>query len=665
MILALATELVHLPGKPAGALALFRAAFAQPPLLLVLAVLPALALLALWARRQRRLALTHFGLSGLTTAALASGRGLFVRLPRALGRLCLLFGLLGLCVGLAGPRWGRDWGQTATPRRDLVVVLDCSGSMRAEVPSRLERARRALLDLTASLRQRGGHRVALVTFAGKARLVCPLTHDLDHFREAVEAIDLTNPSLDLEAESGPSGTRIGQALLVALSAWDQPMRASRDLLLLSDGDDPAGDGEWRTGIARARAEGVPIHCVGLGDPDEERPIPLGKGWLMHEGRPVTSRLKEAPLREIAGDTGGTLVLAGTRRLALGEHYLTASAGRSKPAEGGEDAADAMPVLRQRYFWFLLPAFVLLSASLVFPGLARSWPRHLPGGQRSPGFACLFLGAALALGAATAPGPGPEALLREGNAAFQRGDHAGAIALYEQAEARATNPGLVAFNLASAKYHLALSQDSPSPLLREAEQLYRCCLGADDPRRPRAWYGLGNCLLRRETAEDLRAAIACYEHCLGDRDSDQRLRKDAAYNRQRARLQLAQLQVQAGSTEEPPGEESNNTPKRLPDKQPGTTETPGAGDGSEGARPDERTGTTPAKVGPGEQPIQTDAPPAPGAGSLPPVPDQANLSPLAREDAVEHLKRAAQRILEEGQTHRASKGRKTAAGVRDW
>jgi hypothetical protein len=115
-------------------------------------------------------------------------------------------------------------------------------------------------------------------------------------------------------------------------------------------------------VARAKAEGVPVHCVGVGDPEEEHFIPLGRQeWLVHEGKYVTTRLKEAPLREIAGKTGGDLALPGQRPLALGEHYLGLVAG--KPQRG--DAA-GLPAPRLRYAWLLLPAFVLLSLTLVLP-----------------------------------------------------------------------------------------------------------------------------------------------------------------------------------------------------------------------------------------------------------------------------------------------------------
>src|SRR5262249_35433364 len=142
-------------------------------------------------------------------------------------------GMACLGLGMAGPQWGRDWSQSAAPGRDLVVVLDTSWSMFAEQPSRLERARTALGNLAAELRVRGGHRVALVVFAGKAQLACPVTHDLDHFAGVVGEIDLQAPDPDLVG--GSHGTRIGAALERALEAHDGPNPDARDLILLSDG----------------------------------------------------------------------------------------------------------------------------------------------------------------------------------------------------------------------------------------------------------------------------------------------------------------------------------------------------------------------------------------------------------------------------------------------
>ncbi len=323
--------------------------FTHPLLLLALWALPVLSVLAVLAagRRQRSL----IALGGLVTGVVLARQ----RASRLRG-LLLWLGLTCLGVGMAGPRYGRDWSQSAAPGRDLVVVLDQSRSMYAEAPSRLERARTALIDLADTLRRRGGHRVALVVFAGQARVVCPLTHDLDHFKDRVVGLDLDAPDPSLGA-----GTRIGAGLVLGVEAHEGRSWRARDLLLLSDGDDPARDGEWRRGIDRARAEGIAVHCVALGDSSQGHLIRDGKGWLSYDGKEVKTRLEAAPLLEITRRTGGQYILAGTQRVALGEYYLDLAS-----RAGDEDSPENLPVYRQRQNWFLLPAFVFLAVALLVP-----------------------------------------------------------------------------------------------------------------------------------------------------------------------------------------------------------------------------------------------------------------------------------------------------------
>src|SRR5581483_8589399 len=159
-----------------------RNAFAHPWLLATLPALIALAVLAWRSRRVRRRLSAELGWE--------DSRRLVKKWPGFLAGLSTGLGLLLLGVGSAGPQWGWDWEQTAAPSRNVVVVLDRSRSMLAEKPTRLARARTALLDWTAHLRQRdNGVRLGLIVFAAKAKLVCPLTADYDHFREAVAAID--------------------------------------------------------------------------------------------------------------------------------------------------------------------------------------------------------------------------------------------------------------------------------------------------------------------------------------------------------------------------------------------------------------------------------------------------------------------------------------------
>jgi Ca-activated chloride channel family protein len=345
-----------------------RQAFVHPDALCLLALLPALGLVALLAARRRRKALAQLGDPFAVRALTAPPRW------QRLRSLCWTLGLTLLVVGVAGPRWGRDWNQPAAPGRDLVIVLDLSRSMLAEdvLPSRQERAKQALRDLSFALQRRGGHRLALVAFAARPRLVCPLTHDLDHFREALAGLDaaLPPPELRPTAES-PSGTRIGAALELAAEAHDERFRGFQDILMISDGDDPARDEEWRAGAEAARRLGIPVHTVGVGNPDADSPIPLGPDqYLQHQRQPVRTRLHERPLREIARLTDGTYTPARTQVLPLAELFRERLEVRAER----DEAEDVLPAYRLRYAWFLGPAALLLATEMLLGRRRKTTPR---------------------------------------------------------------------------------------------------------------------------------------------------------------------------------------------------------------------------------------------------------------------------------------------------
>jgi Ca-activated chloride channel family protein len=339
--------------------------FANPRALTLLAVLPALALLALLARRRRAKALARLG------SILAFGSSLALRDRLApLRGLCFTTGLTLLIVGIAGPQWGRDWARAA-PGRDLVIVLDMSRSMTAESPSRFERAKNALADLADTLQKRGGHRVALVAFAGRAKVVCPLTHDYDHFRKALNDLDAADLPDDLRpVNSSDSGTRIGAGLATAAALHDERSRGFQDILLISDGDDPIQDNEWQEGVTAAHEKGIPVHTVGVGDPDHGSPIPTEEGPLTNGDQEISTRLIEKPLEDIARLTGGTYTPAHTKALPLGQLFRERI--ESRPGHEDDQGVDSLQVYQQRYVWFLGAALFLLAMEL---GLGRR--RALP------------------------------------------------------------------------------------------------------------------------------------------------------------------------------------------------------------------------------------------------------------------------------------------------
>lgn len=270
-----------------------------------------------------------------------------------------------LVVASAGPRWGYDPEPETAAGRDIVVLLDVSRSMNAEdvLPSRLDRAKQALGALADAVQKRGGHRLALVAFAGQARVICPLTPDYDHFRADLADLEPGDPLLAPRPAGGgySSGTRMGLGLHKALELHDPRLRNDQAILMISDGDDPLHDDEWRAGAAQARTLGVAVVTVGIGVPDKESPIydPAGRP-LLHNGKEIRTRLKEKPLEEIARITGGLYLPARTDPPPLEEwfrRYIQSGADRSA-------GKDVLPALRQRYPWFCAVALVLLTLALV-------------------------------------------------------------------------------------------------------------------------------------------------------------------------------------------------------------------------------------------------------------------------------------------------------------
>jgi hypothetical protein len=152
---------------------------------------------------------------------------------------------------------------------DLVLVLDTSGSMASNDPSKLRvAASRALID---ALDDRD--RVGLVTFADSARMQSDVIHDKDRIRAALGSVGASG------------GTNITHAMEVALRILavdpDEPLR-EQAIVLLTD-----GVGDYDRGLTgQAASRGIRVYTVGLGRATDE-----------------------ALLNEIAEGTGGRFFLA--------------------------------------------------------------------------------------------------------------------------------------------------------------------------------------------------------------------------------------------------------------------------------------------------------------------------------------------------------------------
>ena len=199
----------------------------------------------------------------------------------------------------------------------------------------------------------------MVVFAAKPTTLVPLTTDADHLAAVLRELDGDHPPPQVRPDAdATSGTRLGAALVAAVAAHDPRFPGAQDIVLFSDGDDPADDREWAAGVTAARAAGIPVHAVGIGDP--ARPTPL-----LRDGRPVafenaavTTRLHEEVLTAVAAEgRGGYLPARQAAVPPAGTFFREQATGPTR-----ELADDARPQPRDRSAWFFAAALLLLLVS---------------------------------------------------------------------------------------------------------------------------------------------------------------------------------------------------------------------------------------------------------------------------------------------------------------
>ena len=281
------------------------------------------------------------------------------------------------------------------------------------------------------------------------------------------------------------------------------------------------------------------------------------------------------------------------------------------------------------------------------GMNRTWPLLVP-------VACLLLLAA---------GPGAEDdLIRAANAAFLRGDAETADTLYSQAEERAGDPGLVAFNRAVVLFQRGEFRDAELHYMRVLED--KAC---PPDRAARAWFNRGTCLLRRGGSPIVyRSAVACFDRCLESPAADEPLKADARHNLELAKLLWFEANKVAPKKEtpnEPPPPDVEPPPSKSNDTENnGTTDKVDLKGGPNGtqAQPQPVMGKAPNAAA-----TPTNAQTAGNNSTLPVLKDDTPLQQLSPEDAREYLRRTAARLRRDRETMNKTLSGTDRPGVRDW
>lgn len=319
----------------------------------LLALVPALLVLYGYAFRRRRQAL----------AALVTGAAADRVLPPAIGRhrwdraLCLVGAAACFVVALMQPEWGQGDKELPIRGRDVIVLLDVSHSMLAEdvEPNRLAQAKAAVRSLVEAVQRDGGHRLGLMTFAGRADVQCPLTRDYRLFLKRLD--DATTDSV------ARRGTSIGDALRQAVRAFGELAPGYTDLVLITDGDDH--DSLPLEAAQTLRTLQLNLYTVGVGDPARGAPIPIAEGddgarFMIHNGEEVRSRMRDGLLVGMADAAGGTHLEAEAGPARLDRLYADRIAGAPRRELQSSSSKELAP----QYRYFILLAIVLLVAEMV-------------------------------------------------------------------------------------------------------------------------------------------------------------------------------------------------------------------------------------------------------------------------------------------------------------
>lgn len=236
-------------------------------------------------------------------------------LPAALTLAALAIAI----VALARPREGRE--QTVVDSEGIAIemVVDLSGSMRAmdfQIQGRHVDRLMAIKSVAGRFVQgdeeakkkdklsgRTSDLVGLITFARYADAVLPPT--LDH---AFVMSQLNHQQITMRRED--DGTAIGDAISLGVEKLNRLDRKnaekvkSKVMILLTDGENNAGDFDPVQAADLAKTKGIKIYTIGVGTRGSA-PVPVRNPYTGHdEIQWADVNIDEGMLQKIASTTGG-------------------------------------------------------------------------------------------------------------------------------------------------------------------------------------------------------------------------------------------------------------------------------------------------------------------------------------------------------------------------
>ncbi|MBN1492958.1 MAG: VWA domain-containing protein [Candidatus Omnitrophica bacterium] len=194
---------------------------------------------------------------------------------------------------------------------DIILALDISGSMRAEDFQPDDRLKVAKEEARRFIQNRKHDRIGLVVFAGKSYTQCPLTLDYDILLDFLDQVQIGNIV---------DGTAIGLAIGNAVNRLLESEAKSKIIILLTDGENNAGQIDPYTAAEIARTMNIRIYTIGVGRGGLV-PYPVDDPVFGRIYKNIRLDVDEETLRAIASATKGLYFRARDRK-GLREIYDT-------------------------------------------------------------------------------------------------------------------------------------------------------------------------------------------------------------------------------------------------------------------------------------------------------------------------------------------------------
>ncbi|WP_341205632.1 VWA domain-containing protein [uncultured Psychrosphaera sp.] len=262
---------------------------------------------------------------------------------------------IALVLAAARPQWLGEPVTIPQEGRELMLAVDLSGSMQYEdmmignqKVNRLVMLKYVLNDF---IERRVGDRLGLILFADTAYVQTPLTYDRKTVRQMLD-----------EAVLGLVGekTAIGDALGLAAKRFNDKKDSNRILILLTDGQNTAGNIQPQEALEIAVAAGVKVYTIGVGA-DEM----LVRSFFGNRKVNPSADLDEALLSDIAKQTGGQYFRA---RDTQGLQQIYEILDELEPIE--DDPIQLRP-MQSLFFYPLSVALFLSVLAVYFPLIQRT------------------------------------------------------------------------------------------------------------------------------------------------------------------------------------------------------------------------------------------------------------------------------------------------------